>query len=441
MWIDSEVKALKAQERTYRRAEPINQRGVGRFMIEVLPNGVKSFYFQYFRNSKKILISLGKYKQSATVHGLTLSEAREGANKYSTLLQKGIDPQLFEEEKRIAEQERQREIESAKYRGSFGDLLDSYLESLDGRASYKRLKQSFDCYVKRPFPELLKKYANEIGSAHISLILKKMMQAGITTQVNRTRSQLHAAFSYGIKWDNDPRRYEKEGVLFNLTMNPVSSIPKQADFEGVGDHVIDEKEIKIIWDNMPDHAPLVGYAIKLALATGQRPGELVRLKLTDFNQKERYFTIPSHVSKNRTDHVVPMNDLTLEIVKQIFKLVGDGSEYAFPAIRSGYYCQDKHMDASTVSKHVKSYCENEKKLAKFIPRDIRRTVKTFMGKAGISKELRDRIQNHALTDVSAKHYDRYDYMKEKRHGLVVWNDYLDLIINPKKNVTHIRNSG
>jgi hypothetical protein len=76
-------------------------------------------------------------------------------------------------------------------------------------------------------------------------------------------------------------------------------------------------------------------------------------------------------------------------------------------------------------------------VSKFVPRDIRRTVKTLMGKAGVSKELRDRIQNHALTDVSAKHYDRYDYLTEKRHGLNVWNDYLELIINPHKKVTHI----
>jgi len=60
-----------------------------------------------------------------------------------------------------------------------------------------------------------------------------------------------------------------------------------------------------------------------------------------------------------------------------------------------------------------------------------------MGKAGISKELRDRIQNHSLTDVSSKHYDRYDYMKEKRHGLKVWNDYLELILDPEKNVMRL----
>lgn len=60
-----------------------------------------------------------------------------------------------------------------------------------------------------------------------------------------------------------------------------------------------------------------------------------------------------------------------------------------------------------------------------------------MGKAGISKEVRVRIQNHVLMDVSSQHCDRYDYMKEKLQGLEVWNNYLELILNSMKNVTHI----
>jgi hypothetical protein len=48
-----------------------------------------------------------------------------------------------------------------------------------------------------------------------------------------------------------------------------------------------------------------------------------------------------------------------------------------------------------------------------------------MGEAGISKEIRDRIQNHALNDVSSKHYDRYDYLTEKRRALEIWEDRIN----------------
>jgi len=65
----------------------------------------------------------------------------------------------------------------------------------------------------------------------------------------------------------------------------------------------------------------------------------------------------------------------------------------------------------------------------FTPRDLRTTFKTLAGKAGIDKKIRDRLQNHALTDVSSKHYDRYDYLPEKRQAVATWNNYLERIIS------------
>jgi hypothetical protein len=35
----------------------------------------------------------------------------------------------------------------------------------------------------------------------------------------------------------------------------------------------------------------------------------------------------------------------------------------------------------------------------------------------VSKEIRDRIQNHALHVVGSKSYDRWNYMPEKREGM------------------------
>jgi hypothetical protein len=63
-----------------------------------------------------------------------------------------------------------------------------------------------------------------------------------------------------------------------------------------------------------------------------------------------------------------------------------------------------------------------------------------MGAAGISKEDRDRFQNHALTDVSSKHYDRYNYLAEKRRTMAVWDAYLQNILAglPQANVVQLR---
>jgi hypothetical protein len=51
------------------------------------------------------------------------------------------------------------------------------------------------------------------------------------------------------------------------------------------------------------------------------------------------------------------------------------------------------------------------------------------GDAGLSKDVRDRLQNHSKkSDVSTKHYDRYDALRERRAAVEVWSAYLDLVL-------------
>ena len=56
-------------------------------------------------------------------------------------------------------------------------------------------------------------------------------------------------------------------------------------------------------------------------------------------------------------------------------------------------------------------------------------LQDLAGKIGLSKEIRDRIQGHALHDVSSKHYDRYDYFREKREALSRWDRHLRRLIS------------
>ena len=67
--------------------------------------------------------------------------------------------------------------------------------------------------------------------------------------------------------------------------------------------------------------------------------------------------------------------------------------------------------------------------------DLRRTWKTLAGKAGVSKEIRDRIQNHALQDVSSKSYDRWTCLPEKRAATEQWNAFVtSLLQKPRLTV-------
>ncbi len=65
-------------------------------------------------------------------------------------------------------------------------------------------------------------------------------------------------------------------------------------------------------------------------------------------------------------------------------------------------------------------------------RDLRRAWRTLAGKAGIAKEIRDRIQNHALQDVSSKSYDRWSYMPEKRAAMDKWDEFARTLLSQRQ---------
>jgi len=64
--------------------------------------------------------------------------------------------------------------------------------------------------------------------------------------------------------------------------------------------------------------------------------------------------------------------------------------------------------------------------------------KTLAGKAGLPKEIRDRLQNHALQDVSSKNYDRWNYMPEKRAGMARWDKFVRALLKKKKGSSALK---
>ena len=236
MWKDRWIKAIKPRERAFRLSEDTKKRGGGRLILEVKPNGAKYFFFQYFRKqngkSKRVLVTIGRFKESAKTTGMSLADAREQGSEFESLLKKGIDIKTYLDEQGLEEQARVRKIEAAKRRGSFGQLIESYLAAMeaDGKRSVKSVNRSFSTYVRGPFPEMVKRKADTIEAGDIRLILSRMIGIGVTTHTNRVRSYLHAAFAHGLKQDNNPRSYSSEQTKFNLKFNPVTFGPYTGGF-------------------------------------------------------------------------------------------------------------------------------------------------------------------------------------------------------------------
>ncbi len=416
MFTATQVKGFKAKATPYYKWDVDGQRGSGKLGLQVTPKGSKLFVFRYFKEGKAKFIQLGKFPE------YSLEEAKKQARVYGVIVKAGDDPK-----EKIAQDKAYKDnverLEAQK--GSIKQLFSSYTAQMekDGKRTFKTVLSSLE---KEVYPHLDKDTkAKDITPHDLIVVLSSMIKRGAETQSNRVRSYLMAAFNYGLKHDNDPANYIDE-AKFGLAYNPVAGIPKQKAAERIGEHYLSKAEVKQLLHDIKHEyyrfkmGDNIRNLIQLTLFTGgQRPYELVASKWESVNWEEKTLLITSDISKNKRPHIIPLTKSAILVLKEQKLSIGD-SDFIFPHRLD----PAKHIRPDSLSQAISRYRDNTE-IRSFIPRDIRRTCKTLMGELGISKTIRDRLQNHALQDVSSKHYDRYEYLPEKRIALESWEQQLN----------------
>ncbi len=399
MLTDKQIRAMKPEEREYTVSDGRSAKGEGVLVLRVRPTGTKEFYFQRRLDGKKIKTKLGTWPS------MSLAAARDMCRVEKEVL---VAP------------------------GTFQQLIEAYVNKLKAKQATTApdVEWSLKHYVSDPFPHLASRPVVLIGPSDIRDILVKMINAGVTTYCNRVRSQLHAAFQVGLEQEFNPRSYQKAALKFGLTSNPVASVPVQSDWERPGDRALSTDELASLWQMLPEHLTLVtSELLKFLIASGgQRPEQLLASERRHYFKDHLVIRNKKAQDGERSLHVVPYNTLMRRSLK-VMDEVSETSVYPFEGKMEG-----KALHTQSLSRAVTKLYGRHTEIfnGPFTLRDIRRTCKTLMGVAGLSKDVRDRIQGHAFNDVSSKHYDRHDYFKEKQEGLLRWSVWLQRnVVNAK----------
>jgi integrase len=136
-------------------------------------------------------------------------------------------------------------------------------------------------------------------------------------------------------------------------------------------------------------------ALQLMMLTGQRPGEVMQIKLESITPDG---VLSWAKTKNGSPHSIPLVGIA--------KAVLDSSEPNEHGLFFWSLSQPAVAAVNSARRVLHEYLRASGQ-ASFTPHDLRRTWKTVAGDAGVPKEVRDLIQNHRQSDVSTRHYDRY----------------------------------
>lgn len=377
-------------------------RGTGRLVLTLKPQPTRVttvWYAQQWLDGKRKLKKLGDYPH------IPLAEARATFERdFASAINKGSSIK----------------VQGDTRPGTVGDLFEAYADSLEaaGKSSHKEARKGLNKIADQLGRNRL---ARDVEPQDVVNVIRPIFERGKKSMADHVRSYIRSAYSWGMKSEHDYRSTSPR--RFNLVNNPAASIPTEPKVRG--ERWLREEEWVQMWRWLqnPDVEihPAYPRAIMLLMLTGQRVQEICTLHVDQYDREEGM--IDWSKTKNGKPHAIPLPSLAIELLDSLT-----------PNEHGWYFPGSKDPSKSVQHQTLYSFLWRQRDAGK-IPhctnRDMRRTFKTLAGKAGLTKEIRDRLQNHTLQDVSSQSYDRYNYITEKREAMDVWDAFVRSMIREK----------
>jgi integrase len=402
---DTEIRrALKCVKQTGKQKNLVDGegRGTGRLLLVLKPMPTRvtaSWMVQQFWGRKRIKKKIGSYP------AMPVATARKiFARDFAGTIQKGQSIKIAGPGKA----------------GTVGELFETYVANLRAaeRSSWREVEKGLNKIVDtlgrhRP--------AREIEPEEVVDVIRPIYNRGARSMADHVRSYVRSAYSWGLKSEHDYRTTSPH--RFYLEDNPAARIPTEPNTPGT--RWLDEEEFATLyrWLENPDVSVSPSYtrAVRMLMLSGQRVDEIARLRAGQWDAEDRLLDWSR--TKNGNPHAIPLPEIAVELLNDIEP---NAEGWFFPSPT------DPMLPVTAGALHSFIWRQRQRGVIPIVTnRDLRRTWKTLAGKAGISKDIRDRIQNHALGDVSSRHYDRWSYMPEKRAAMNKWDAYVRGLLQRK----------
>jgi len=414
---DSKIQSLKP---TNKRAILFEDGGRG-FGIRIEPSGRKSFFLEYrfgeAEERRNRVLTIGKYPR------VSLTEARSIASQSLSQIEQDIDPATQKLTKKIADRNAL----------TVGDLVEEYIEKW---AKVKKKERSWKederLLNKDILPVIGRKKAKDIRRRDIVLLLDAIVERGAAITANRVLAVTRKMFNFAVGRDI-------------IDASPCVQIPAPSK-ENRRERYLSEDEIKVFWEKLDDAkmSQEIRLALKFLLVTGQRKNEVIGAEWSEFDLKNKWWTIPAEKSKNKLTHRVPLTSTAMEILNALKKSTGQyqfvfaspvGHTKRNPERKAGIFpilgsAVDRAL-RNNQTNNLKTKQKNIFNLDHFTPHDLRRTTASMMTKSGVDRLVLKKILNHADREVTAI-YDIYEDDKEKQVAMRTWDRELKQILTSQK---------
>jgi integrase len=188
------------------------------------------------------------------------------------------------------------------------------------------------------------------------------------------------------------------------------------------ERVLGDSELKAIWTACLDDD--LGRMVKLLTLTGCRRDEIAALRWDEIDFDAGALTISGARTKNRRTLSLALPESALAILRAVARrdgpcVFGD-SRHGF----TGWSAAKRKLDARLAVAG--------KQLPHWTLHDLRRTMRTGLGRLGVPPHVAELTINHAKAGIVAV-YDRYSYAAEMAAALNKWAEHVTAVVEGRKS--------
>lgn len=388
------------------------------------PDGAR-FYFRYRDPAGAYVdLPLGAFDVSGRT-GLTLKGAQEIEGELRRRYKAGdhdlrgalkADQRLRQKE--IEATESEAAAKAAADAATLGALCDAYADNLErqGKVSARSVRAALQRNIRDTLPRLWNTPAADITPDDGLDILEKLTDDGKLREAAKVRAYLRAAYAAAINARTKPDALPALRKL-RIMANPIRDLGTVEGANRAKERALSVAELRAYWTAISALPDPSGALLRAHLLTGgQRCAQLARCTVASVDHDANALLLldtKGRRSEARRHWVPLLPEVQADIARMRTTNAGDAlftlSCGAKPATHSSIGLKVREVAAAMIEAGTAT--------EPFTVGDLRRTVETRLSALGVPLEVRAHLQSHGLGGVQARHYDRHDYMAEKRAAL------------------------
>jgi integrase len=367
------VKGIEALEAGEKRREIPDDLLMGLYLIVQPGTQHKTWAVRCRQNGRPRKFTIGRYP----VYGL--ADAREAAARILRTVSEGRDPRRSNA-------------------GSVEETVSQFLE----RYARRRYRPSMLREVTRTYDRAITAWRgrrlDSISKADVRDFLESIDGPAAA---NQSLKYLGRLFSWAVAEDY-------------LKTSPTNGLQRPHALKS-RDRILTDDELRKVWRAADAAGYAFGDFIKVAILTGQRPGEVSGMRREELHGDT--WILPSERVKNKRSHSVPLPRQAMAVIEAAPRI---SDEYVF----------------SYGTKPIRGF-EPKRALDKasgvsgWTLHDLRRTCASGLARLEVSIAVIEQILNHrggSLAGVAGV-YIRHQFEKEKREALQRWADYVERLVS------------